>query len=361
MQRFLIIIINFFLVSNVLADTSLSQLQQQKVQTLVDSLAKPFLKNNAIPGAAIAVYAKNKEYLFTYGYADKEHKIPVKPDTIFELASVTKIFTSSLLAYEVKANKVKLNDKIIKYLPDLSKTAGLAIDTIDLSQLATHTAGFPRDVEGFGIAKGNEKLLMQSLETWQPLQLSQNNYLYSNVGFGLLGRTLEYATKQDYYQLLNTIILQPLNMQNTYITVPVEKQKLQAQGYNLRGLPAQHYVPTYLLGGGALRSSAVDLLRFLEANLNVPAENAAPNLLAAFQFAQQPVYQVRPNFFMALGWQRITRNNTLFITKNGANQGFGTFIGFAPEKKFGVVVLMNKKQAKAGQLGNRILNQLNSV
>lgn len=342
-----------------LVTTAFAQSKDQANMTsLIDSLVQPYMQNHAIPGAAVAVYFQGHDYIFTYGYANKEQKIPVTPNTIFELASITKIFTTSLLAYEVKQNKMALDDQVIKYLPTLSKTANLPIDNVQLVNLATHTAGFPRDIEGFNVTKGDEPGLLNAFKSWHSDLIIGKNYRYSNVGFGLLGRALENATKQPYFNLLDKTILQPLQMQNTFIVVPAAKQNLQAQGYNLKLLPAPYFEPTFLLGGGALRSSAADLLQFMKANLNIPVANASPNLLQTFQYAQQAIYTVRPNFVMALGWQRINRKGMLYITKNGANRGFNTFIGFSPDKKFGVIVLTNKKDAQANRLGNQILNQL---
>lgn len=330
------------------------------INRLIETKVKPYIAATGAPGAAVAIFYRGQDYFYLYGFADQSKRTPVKQDTIFDLASVTKVFTTTLLAVEIQAGKLKLSDPIVKYLPDLASTRDLPIDTVTVRDLATHTASFPRQVEEFGVAKGKEQALMQKLKSWQPEYPVGTRYRYSNVSFGLLGLVTANAAGLSYPALLQKQLLDPLGMDDTMITVPPEKISLQALGYNARG-QAEPFVTTYLYGGGSLRSSPADMLQFLKANLNVTETRAPSSLLSAMQFAQQPEFEVKPAFVLGLGWQRLTRNNHLFITKNGANQGFTSFIGFSPEQKFGVVVLINRKKSKAGKLGNQVLDYLASA
>ncbi len=331
------------------------------VKNIVDTIMQKRMADNNLPGAAVDVYYNGHEYQYLYGYANESKQTPVTRDTLFDLASVTKIFTTTLLATEVKVGKVKLTDPIVKYLPDLSATKGLPIDNVTLLNLATHTASFPRTVEEFDVDKDDEAGLMQSLKAWHPSYAIGSQYLYSNVSFGLLGLVLANAAGQSYMDVLNQQVLAPLGMTNTMVYVPKTKSALQATGYNLKDNQTTFVSSTYLFGGGSLRSSPADMMKFLKANLNVPVANVSTTLLSSMQLAQQPQYTVRPNFILGLGWQRITRNGNMYITKNGANVGFTSFIGFMPKDKFGVVVLINKKQSQAGKIGNQILNQLTQL
>jgi len=331
------------------------------VKNIVDTIMQKRMADNNLPGAAVDVYYNGHEYQYFYGYANKAKQTPVTRDTLFDLASVTKIFTTTLLANEVKTGKVKLSDPIVKYLPDLSTSKTLPVDHVTLLNLATHTASFPRTVEEFDVDKDDEAGLMQSLKSWHPSYAIGSEYLYSNVSFGLLGLVLANAAGQSYMDALHHQVLKPLGMTNTMVYVPKAKSALQATGYNLKDKPIVFVSSKYLFGGGSLRSSPADMMTFLKANLNLPVANASTTLLSAMQFAQQPQYTVKPNFILGLGWQRITRNGNMYITKNGANVGFSSFIGFMPKEKFGVVVLINKKQSQAGKIGNQILNQLTQL
>lgn len=323
---------------------------------LMNNTATPFIENNNIPGAAIAIFFNGSEYYFNYGLADK--KTPVTQNTIFELASVTKIFVTTLLASEILSKKINLADPVTKYIPKLSNTKGLAIDQVKVVNLATHTASFPRQMEQFGVAQGDITGFLTVLKSWKPRIPIGSHYNYSNVSFGLLGTVLEGATDQSLSTLLDKIITQPLDMTNTYFDVPKSKRSYLAQAHGPRNGVVAEYVPVNFLGGGALHSTSSDLLKFMKANLGLAVEQASPQLLSAMQLAQQPYFEVRPNFVLGLGWQRVKRGSELLITKNGGNQGFSTFIGFSPSKKLGVVVLINRSRSRAEFLGNKILNKL---
>lgn len=351
-------LITLFLGLSLFAHSAQAADNNAVVNRIVNNTVQPFLAKNQIPGVAVAIYYNGQDYYFNYGVADKSRNIPVTKDTIFELASITKIFVTTLLGVEVQAGKLSLTDPVVKYIPKLSNTKGLPIDQVQVVNLATHTASFYRQLEQFGIKAGNVKGFFNKLKTWQPKTPIGSHYLYSNVSFGLLGYVLVNATGEPLANLLRQNITQPLGMNNTYFTLPRDKLALQAQGYRPNNNPAPHYVPANFLGGGALRSSSADLLKFMKANLGIKVENASPQLLSAMQFAQQPHFVVRPQFVMGLGWQRIKRGQQLLITKNGGNIGFSTFIGFAPSKQLGVVVLTNRAKGKASNLGNQLLNKL---
>ncbi len=343
------------LVSSLLSSVTFAE--GSNVRNLSDNIVNTIMSQQNIPGVAVAIFYQGKEYYFNYGVTNSQSATPVTSDTIFELASVTKIFTTSALSVLVQQGKVKLTDPISAYLPALANTQGLPIDQVTLLNLATHTASFPRDITDFGADKNDQTGFMQSLKTWQPQNPIGSNYLYSNVGFGLLGKVIANASGQDYQTLISNTITSPLGMKSTYVTVPTSLSANQAQGYGPMGNPAPAYQPGFLYGGGALRSSARDLLAFMEANLGVKA-NVPPLLQTALLKAQQPYYQVKPGFTMALGWQRMTKSGTLLLTKNGMNQGFSSFIGFAPDQKLGVVVLANQRKGLAAKMGNQLLQGL---
>lgn len=328
------------------------------VDLIVNDLAQPFIVVNRSPGVAIAIYYNGNDYYYNFGFADQKTKIPVTKNTIFEMASITKIFVSTLLALEAGKGKLNVTDSVVKYTPELSKTNGLPIDRVQLVNLATHTASFPRQMEQFGVNKGDTAGFFIRLKNWRPAVKIGTHYQYSNIGFGYLGYILEQATHESLPELVKLSITNPLGMSHTFFDVPKGLASVEAQGYRPNSKPAPYYVPANFLGGGALRSSSSDMLAFLKANLGIPVEGAPKELFVAMQYAQQPFFEVSDNFVMALGWQRVKRMNQLLITKNGANQGFNTFIGFSPSKKVGVVVLINQAKGKATLLGNQILNSL---
>lgn len=355
-------IICFIFTPCVLAQTTpnnnLDQIVQQSVNT--------WMTNQQVPGVAIAIYYQGQDHFYNFGVANKNTQQAITQNTIFELASVTKSFTATLLGICVEQGKCHLNDPVIQYLPALASTHNLPIDQVTLQDLATHTASFPRMPEDFGVtdvhAPDANANLMHQLTQWQPDYPIGTQYAYSNIGFGLLGEAVSNALGEDYSSAVQQYIFQPLGMSSTEVTVPADLQARYAQGYNNEGNPAPRYAPATWPGGGALRSTSADMLQYLkanlDANLNTANSQIPAQLSAAMQLTQKGAFQVNPHFMQALAWQRNMRNTVLVINKNGENIGFNTYIAILPQQNIAIVVLDNKRGSKPGKVAHAILQQL---
>jgi len=298
------------------------------VQRLISSYVVPYMKNHTVPGVGIAVYYNGQDYFFNYGVANLSTQAPVTQNTLFEIASVTKVFTATMLSYEIGQGKIQLDDDIVDYLPPLVDTVDLSIDDVTPQDLATHTSSLSRDIEDFGVKRGT---------------------------------VLANASGISYIDLLQQSILDPLNMTNTYIYVPKSEYPQRAHGYTTNNKPAPFFVPTTILGGGELVSTASDLLLFLKANLNILPNGISPNFSNAIKLTQQPYFQVAPAFSMGLGWELHTHPAGIFYTKDGENKGFTTFVGFVPSNQIAIVVLMNKNHQDVVKLGDDLLERLVSL
>lgn len=316
-----------------------------------------FKKANKIPGIAIALCMNEKGYMFSLGMADLDEKKPVTQDTIFEIASITKVFTSTALAVEVLRGRMRLQDPITKFLPGIQRN-DIALAQVNLAQLATHTSSLPRVPPSMILNGGryNPNTLMPFLEKWKPSYPVGTRYAYSNLGFGILGFALENVEQKDYMEILSEFILNPLKMSSTMINVPQNLEANYAQGYTRTGVKAPQYNVTVFPGGGALRSTSSDMLKFLEANMGIEGPK---ELMKAMQYAQNGLYRVNDHLTMGLGWQRFTtEGGWLIIDKNGGVSGFSSYIGMVPDKKLGIVILMNKGKSQSTEIGRKILTLL---
>lgn len=317
--------------------------------TFINNKIQTFMSNKQVPGVAVALYYNNKLYFYNYGYADKSAQTKVTENTIFEIASITKVFTATLLAQEVLLNKMQLNDPVVKYLPAQIKKSGEPIDNVTLLDLATHTSALPKVAPPS--AENSTQAFLQYFNTWQPTYQVGKRFVYSNIGFGLLGYALAGATGTTYESLLQTNILDPLKMSDTSMYTAVDNSRY-AQGYNRMGNPAQRW-PRYPWGAaGALRSTTKDMAKFLMANLGL---NAPADLIKATQLAQKPQRPATANFQMGLGWQVFYNG---LINKNGGSNGFGSGIAFYPPKKIGVVILANRAGSQPMLVANNIVKEL---
>lgn len=319
-------------------------------QQVVDRVINQSMQKNDIPGVAVAVFCKNKGSIYCYGFADLQIQAAVTSETIFEIASITKVFTSTDLALQVNEGRMNLADPITKYLPRLQQL-NAPIHQVTLEQLATHSSSLPRSLP---MRAKNRQVVIEFLEHWEPLYPIGTRYLYSNLAFGLLGYALENTEHKPYEQLIQSDILQPLGMTSTEIHVPKELESHFAQGYFPDGAPAPRTTFAALQAGGALCSTASDMLLFLRANLAVGKQS---KLIQAMQLAQRSYFRVNEHLTMGLGWQRFTTDDLLIIDKNGGLAGFSSYIGMIPEKKIGVVILFNTSKVQSTQIGRRLLKR----
>jgi beta-lactamase class C len=338
------------------------QAQPLNINQVVQSNVVPFQQQNNVPGIAVDVYYNGKPYFKNFGVANLQTNAPITNNTIFELASVSKLFTATLAAIEIDAGAMQLNAPISTYIKAFNKAPNAPINKVTIKQLATHTASLPRMADDLSGIQGDPRKrqvnqLLQALLQWQPAYPLGTRFVYSNIGFGLLGVVVENATGKSYQQLLQDNIATPLGMNNTIAQIP-NYMRNYAQGYTKANKAVAPYPNVATPGGGGVRSTPADMMQFLEANLGV-LSNVPDNITRAIKMTQQPYFQVRPNFVMGLGWQRITKDNQLFLTKNGLNTGFNAFIGLSPDKNIGVVVLVNKRGTRAAEIiGRKILFQL---
>lgn len=321
----------------------------------LETRIRQFMKDQEIPGMAIAVFYRGEGSLYEFGFANVKFKKKVTSGTIFEIASITKVFTSTAIAVEVLRKKMNLKSPVINYLPKVRFPR--SISNVTLAELATHTSSLPRVPPKIN-GNYSAAAIMQFLENWIAPNPIGTKYVYSNLGFGVLGYALEKVEGKPYEAVIQQLITAPLLMRNTKVFIENASMPNYAQGYNKNGEPVEHYPPNAWPGGGSLRSTNSDMLKFLKANLG----NKGPKeLLQAMQLAQKGIFRVNNQLIMGLGWQRFKKNGLLVVDKNGGVAGFSSYIGMLPEKKIGIVILANKGKAEATRLGRSLLVELNRL
>ncbi len=329
--------------------------EEKDPNKIVEKVIKNFMKNKEAPGVAVALIIDQTPHIYFFGTANKATGEPVTPDTIFEIASITKVFTSTLLAEEVLAGRMNLNDSVTKYLHFAHPPHG-QIGKVTLETLATHTSSLPRvPPPRRPVRPHTHESVLEFLANWIPDYPIHTKYVYSNLGYGVLGFAVADAAGRPYHTLLDDNILRPLGMHSTFIRVPKALMHNYAQGYNQHGKPAEQYALNAWPAGGALRSTISDMFKFLKANLGM---EGPPRLLKAMQFAQEGRFKVSEHLTLGLGWQRFSTKKELLIDKNGGVEGFSSYIGMNPDKKMGIVILVNKGKTGVTNAGRKILNLL---
>lgn len=297
-------------------------------------------------GIVVGLIGPQGSSVVSYGRLDQ--KVPGTPgaDTVYEIGSISKVFTSLLLADMVKRGEVALDDPVAKYLPKSVKMPSRNGKQITLVDLATHTSGLPRLPSNLKPANPENPYadytvddLYAFLSSYQLTRDPGSKYEYSNLGGGLLGHVLALRGGKDYETLLRERVLAPLHMDSTGIHLTADERARLAPGHTeLLERTANWDLPT-LAGAGALRSTAHDMLLFLSANLGF----TQTPLAAAMEFQRTAVRRPTgaPNLGVALGWHILEHNGNEIIWHNGGTGGYRSWMGFDLKKRIGVVVLSN--------------------
>jgi CubicO group peptidase (beta-lactamase class C family) len=265
-------------------------------------------------------------------------------DTIFEIGSVSKVFTSLLLADMVHRKEVTLDDPAAKYLPENVKMPERSGKSITLLDLSTHSSGLPPLPSNLKLqdprnprADYSVDDLYQFLSGYTLPRDPGSGFEYSNLGAGLLGHLLACRAGTDYESLIGIRITELLSMPDTGIILSSSRKQRMATGHNAMLTPvANSDLPTPLAGAGALRSSANDMLTFLEAFLGYKESPLAPAMKAMLEI-RRPAGQTKTG----LAWLIYSADGREIAWHNGATGGFRSFVGYDPKERIGVVVLSN--------------------
>ncbi|MBS0299888.1 MAG: beta-lactamase family protein [Proteobacteria bacterium] len=296
-------------------------------------------------GIVVGMVGIEGRRIVAHGHFDTDNCRSVSADTVFEIGSVTKIFTALLLADMVQRAEVKLNDPIAQYLPREIIVPERSGNVITLVDLATHMSGLPYMPDNFAPANPDNPYADYSVEHLYDFlsgyRLTRDigsQWEYSNLGYGLLGHVLAWRAGTDYETLVRERILMPFGMKDTGITLSFEINARLATGHNsvLAAYPNWD-LPT-LAGAGALRSTANDLLTFLETALGIK-ETPLASAFTAMLTSRRPT-GIGDNE-MGLGWGIMKNGGNELIWHNGGTGGYCSFIGFLPKMNVGVVALSN--------------------
>jgi serine-type D-Ala-D-Ala carboxypeptidase/endopeptidase len=298
-------------------------------------------------GIVVGVIGLEGRRVVAYGQLGKGDPRPLNGDTIFEIGSVTKVFTSLLLEDMVQRGEVALGDPVAKYLPASMKMPERNGRSITLLDLATHTSGLPRlptnlfysmlRNPGNPYAKYSVEQLYRFLSRYKLTRDIGAQLEYSNLGAGLLGHALALRVGMDYETLVRTRICDPLGMNWTRIKLTPEMNARLATGHNSALKRTKNWDLPTLAGAGALRSSANDMLIFLAANLACTATPLAATIAAMLQVCRTTARGAQ----VALGWNVLKLKGREIRWHNGGTGGYRSFVGIDAEAAAAVVVLSN--------------------
>jgi len=334
-----------------------NEIAEAAIKDKADALAARYLANGSGGvGLVIGLIEGDRRMILSYGETERGNRQKPKTNTIFQIGSVTKVFTATLLAIYAEKNVVNYNDPLQKYVPTGITVPSMDGRKIGLLDLATHYSGLPKTLTTGGPTPINKAYNI--LNNTSLLSKPGEKWAYSNLGFGFLALAVaDAASAPGWVSLVEKDIAKPLNLVDTTVDLNAAQTQRRAQGYSETGNPAQLTMPGFpgLGGAGQLYSTPDDMMKFLSFNMGLtqtPLNSILPDLHKSWR----PITG-QTGKSQGLGWQ-IVEAKTRTVWKNGTTPGFHSYIGFSKAKKSGVFVLSNSLQLNSTNLGRELLGFL---
>ncbi|WP_137135337.1 class C beta-lactamase [Rhizobium sp. FKY42] len=345
------------------AFASASFAQADDFQAKAAAAFQPVVKQYDIPGLIVGITRNGTHEFYATGLASRADRREVTSETLFELGSISKLFNVTLAALAEQRGKLKLEDKVAHHL--CADTCRIG-DDLTLMDLATHhTGGMPLQVPD---SVSDVNGLVDWMKDWKPANPGARSY--SNVSIGMLGHISAKAMGMPYAKAAEGTLFPALGLKNTFITVPQSQMKLYAYGYNKANQPIRVGKGLADAEAYGVKSSASDMLTFLDAELGTGsisgelqkaiARTKTGQLQTAY-FSQAMVWEEypwpvkldqmvagnSPDFILKpQPVEKLTtpakQGEGVILNKTGSTNGFGGYVAILPEKKLGIVVLANR-------------------
>ena len=329
-----------------------STLAQYTKSDAVQQFVTSYMARNKIPGVAVMVRQGGKLVRAQgYGMANLEHRVPVKPETVFQSGSMGKQFTAMAVMTLVEEGKLGLDDPVGKYLAAPATWSGITV-----RHLLTHTSGLGDYPTEFSLQKDYTEDDLFKMITDQPLQFAPGaRWSYSNLGYVTLGILLHKVSGKFYGDLLQERVFGPLAMTRTRIINEADIIHDRAAGYRMKNgeIKNQEWVSPTLntTADGSLYFNVLDLAKW---DAGLEAEKIVSH--ASYEQMWSPV---KPNDGTTapygFGWGvRSAPNGHRLLEHGGAWQGFTSYIARYPDDRLTVVVLCNMAGAAPGFIAHRV-------
>lgn len=329
---------------------------------------RPFM--NAHPGVALTIGVIDEQTSAVLGFGRRGIEDARPPDlrTVYEIGSITKVFTAACLERLAERGAVRLDDPVEKYFGRGVRIPDYQGKKITLLHLTTHSSGLPRMPDNFGmrtlLAMGNPYSVYTPEDLFAFLKGDKlerapgSKVEYSNLGAGLLGMALARSQGEKYEAMVRRLVCEPLGLRDTVVTLSADQRARMVGGVLVMTIPGKEPLVTKIsnwtfqecfAGAGALRSTAGDMIRFLAINMGLEPSPLA----ASFNAMQQARVREDEKTEIGMGWIRSQWKGfeQPVVWHNGGTLGYRSFAGFSPESRRGVVVLCNTPAEEVDRLG----------
>ncbi len=319
------------------------------------------MKRWQVPGATVGILSDGNVKAFSFGVTSRETNYPVRPDSLFQIGSISKVFTATMVMRLVAKNLLSLDVPIATYLPELKLSDKAAAKTITLRHLLSHASGLEGDrfEDNYGFGDDSLKRAIAEFDTLRQLYPPGSLWSYSNNGFSLVGAVIEQVTGKPFEAIMREQLFEPLKLERSFYfaheaiayplvvghtQVPKEKPEI-ARNYPL---------PRYVNPAGGIISNVTDLLRFGQAHMNegsIDGKRLLPKKLTReMQMPQIDAANFAQNY--GIGWAIYSNEPNVVLGHGGSTNGFQAQLTLAPDKQFAVAILTN------GDAGSKVIRDV---
>jgi D-alanyl-D-alanine-carboxypeptidase/D-alanyl-D-alanine-endopeptidase len=349
------------------------------LKTIIDNIGIDQITSGHSTGIVIGVVTPDGEEYFSYGMKDVTKQEPMPTNAIFQIGSITKVFTSTLLLKLDQEKIISLQDPIKKLFPADFHPITPNLGNLTFESLSTHSSGLPAEHQSFTmIGKAihflwtgkniwdtfDEKMMWDFFGEFEFGKLDSRKYKYSNTAYIFLGNLLGHAIPNtDFENLMEQKILAPLHLTNVKFDLTPEQRSRVATGYSgdapIFMRSGQFMEPWEIKKGlrsaGSLYADTEGLIKFLKVNMKIDKD------LAHYNFDEAHKRRIKSPFggHVGLGWfiETLPDSRREYIYANGIISGYTSFMGFDDNSKVGVVVMQNTMNMK-NDIGRKILDRI---
>lgn len=332
------------------------------VLTELPALLKRGIRRYNVPGAALAIHRRGRLYETAAGVLNLETRVRATPDSVFQIGSITKIFTTSLIMQLVDEGKLDLDTPVREYLPGFTAADREAARTVTPRHFLTHTSGIEGDFF-VNSGRGDDNIArLQDMGTLLPSLFPPGERLaYCNYGFAMLGRLIEVLTGMTWDQAMRRRLFRPLGMTHA-LTLPEETLRFRAAIGHVpnpkkRGEQMLSPMPWLSLGqkaaGATPAMSAADLLKFAVMHIykGEAADGTRVLSRSAVRQMQQAQFKLPKHFSggldaWGLGWMLMRWSGKRIVGHDGGTVGQYSFLRVVPEDDLAIALLTNGGDAR---------------
>lgn len=307
----------------------------------VDSISQAIHNKNPEVAISIGFIDNGKKYFFNYGKISRKSNLDVNENTIYEIGSITKLFTANLIAQAQEEGKLKIDDFIDDYLPSEYNLPEKIKGKIKISDLASHQSGLPDfDLKKLMELRPNQPLdinkeTIHSIINDSTELLDYGNYRYSNISYVLMGLIVEKVYAKDFEKLLKEKILVPIQMTNTFTTD--FKVKNRVTGYDINGVEQEYFNWNSLTApAGLLKSNISDMTKLLKVLLSNEGQISKATAITENTFYKNTQREV------GLGQEIARSGDDTFFYKTGDTFSGSSILAYDKKSDWGIIILINQ-------------------